>query len=211
MNIFLPFQNNFLNKRFAIFLCFTLLLGKASSQDLKSDLPENNGMSSLRLSNIDSVFLGYVTNKKLPGAVILIARNGNITYHKSFGMSDLETQVTMTNDKIFRIASQTKALVSVGIMMLQEEGKLLLSDSLSRYIPEFEQSTVEEPVTGGKNTKEEKQYRVVKAKRAITIRDLLTHTSGIGYGYGLASEQWEDADLQGWYFAHKKPTKSKLK
>ena len=81
MNMFLPFQNNFLNKRFAIFLCFTLLLGKASSQDLKSDLPENNGMSSLRLSNIDSVFLGYVTNKKLPGAVILIARNGNITYH----------------------------------------------------------------------------------------------------------------------------------
>ena len=204
MNLFLPFKNNFLNKRFAIFLCLTLLLGKASSQDLKSDLPENNGMSSLRLSNIHSVFLGYVTNKKLPGAVILVARNGNITYHKSFGMSDLETQVPMTNDKIFRIASQTKALVSVGIMMLQEEGKLLLSDSLSRYIPEFEQSTVEEPVGDGKNTKEEKQYRVVKAKRAITIRDLLTHTSGIGYGYGLASEQWKDADLQGWYFAHKK-------
>ena len=72
---------------------------------------------------------------------------------------------------------------------------------MSRYIPEFEQSTVEEQI---ENTKEEKQYRVVKAKRAITIRDLLTHTSGIGYGFGLASEQWKDADLQGWYFAHKK-------
>ena len=201
MKSILSFQKKFLVKRFAIFLCFTLLLGKASSQDLDSDLPENNGMSSLRLSNIDSVFLDYVSNKKLPGAVILIARNGNITYHKSFGMSDLEAQVPMTNDKIFRIASQTKALVSVGIMMLQEEGKLVLSDSLSRYIPEFEQSTVEEQI---ENTKEEKQYRVVKAKRAITIRDLLTHTSGIGYGFGLASEQWKDADLQGWYFAHKK-------
>ena len=119
MKSILSFQKKFLDKRFAIFLCFTLLLGKASSQDLNSDLPENNGMSSLRLSNIDSVFLGYVTNKKLPGAVILIARNGNITYHKSFGMSDLEAQVPMTNDKIFRIASQTKALVSVGVMMLQ--------------------------------------------------------------------------------------------
>ena len=120
MKPFLSYQNNFLNKRFALFLCFTLLWGKAYSQDLKYDLPENNGMSSSRLSNIDSVFSNYVNNKKLPGAVILILRNGKITYHKSFGMSDLEKRVPMTNDKIFRIASQTKALVSVGIMMLQE-------------------------------------------------------------------------------------------
>lgn len=204
MKAVLIFRKKITNKRLTIFLCFILLCSKVYSQELEYGLPENNGVSSVRLSNIDSVFSGYINNNKLPGAVILIARNGNMIYHKSFGMSDLENQVPMTNDKIFRIASQTKALVSVGIMMLQEEGKLLLSDSLSRYIPEFEQSTVEEPIANLKNTKEEKQYRVVKAKRAITIRDLLTHTSGIGYGFGLASEQWKDADLQGWYFAHKK-------
>lgn len=203
MNTFLYFQKNFLNKRFAIFLCFTLLLGKVYCQDLKSDLPENNGMSSLRLSNIDSVFSDYINNKKLPGAVILILRNGKITYHKSFGMSDLENQVPMTNDKIFRIASQTKAIVSVGIMMLQEEGRLLLSDSLSTYLPEFEKSTVAEPVSERVNRNGDSSYKIVQAKRAITIRDLLTHTAGIGYGYGLAAELWENKDLQGWYFAHK--------
>ncbi len=203
MNPFLYFQKNFLNKRFVIFLCFTLLWGKAYCQDLKSDLPENNGMSSLRLSNIDSVFSGYINNKKLPGAVILILRNGKITYHKSFGMSDLEKRVPMTNDKIFRIASQTKAIVSVGIMMLQEEGKLLLSDSLSAYLPEFEKSTVAEPVSERGNRNGDLSYKIVQAKRAITIRDLLTHTAGIGYGYGLAAELWENKDLQGWYFANK--------
>ena len=203
MNPFLHYQNNFLNKRFALFLCFTLLWGKAYSQDLKYDLPENNGMSSSRLSNIDSVFSNYVNNKKLPGAVILILRNGKITYHKSFGMSDLEKRVPMTNDKIFRIASQTKALVSVGIMMLQEEGKLLLSDSLSTYLPEFEKSTVAVPVSKLDNKNDGSLYKIVQAKRAITIRDLLTHTAGIGYGYGLAAELWENEDLQGWYFAHK--------
>ena len=203
MNPFLYFQKNFLNKRFVIFLCFTLLWGKAYCQDLKSDLPENNGMSSLRLSNIDSVFSGYINNKKLPGTVILILRNGKITYHKSFGMSDLEKGVPMTNDKIFRIASQTKAIVSVGIMMLQEEGKLLLSDSLSAYIPEFEKTTVAEPVSERGNRNGDLSYKIVQAKRAITIRDLLTHTAGIGYGYGLAAELWENKDLQGWYFANK--------
>ena len=165
-------------------------------QQLKSDLPENNGMSSERLSNIDNVFTNYIDSQKLPGSVILVARNGKIVYHKSFGMSDMENKVPMTNDKIFRIASQTKALVSVGIMMLQEDGKLLLSDSLATYIPEFKNIKV--AVSKGK-----KGYRVVKSKRPIRIRDLLTHTAGVGYGFGPAASQWKKADLQGWYFAHK--------
>lgn len=153
-------------------------------------------MSSERLSNIDNVFTNYVDSQKLPGMVILVARNGKIVYHKSFGMSDVENKVPMTNDKIFRIASQTKAVVSVGIMMLQEEGKLLLSDSLATYIPEFRNSKVAV-------SKRKKGYRVVKAKRPIRIRDLLTHTAGVGYGFGPAASQWKKADLQGWYFAHK--------
>ncbi len=169
------------------------------SQQLTTDLAENNGMSSERLSNIDKVFTNYIDDQKLPGSVILVARNGKIVYHKSFGLSDMENKIPMTNDKIFRIASQTKALVSVGVMMLQEEGKLLLSDSLATYIPEFKHSKVAK-LTDGEDPEE---YQVVNAKRAITIRDLLTHTAGIGYGYGPAASQWKKADLQGWYFAHK--------
>ena len=184
--------------RFRSQLLFAYLLWSSLGygQQLRSDLPENNGMSSERLSNIDNVFTNYVDSQKLPGMVILVARNGKIVYHKSFGMSDVENKVPMTNDKIFRIASQTKAVVSVGIMMLQEEGKLLLSDSLATYIPEFRNSKVAV-------SKRKKGYRVVKAKRPIRIRDLLTHTAGVGYGFGPAASQWKKADLQGWYFAHK--------
>ncbi|MGB2281802.1 MAG: serine hydrolase domain-containing protein, partial [Flavobacteriaceae bacterium] len=184
--------------RFCSQLLFACLLWPlvGYGQQLSSDLPENNGMSSERLSNIDTVFTNYIDSQKLPGSVILVARNEKIVYHKSFGMSDMENKVPMTNDKIFRIASQTKALVSVGIMMLQEDGKLLLSDSLATYIPEFKNTKV--AVSKGK-----KGYRVVKAKRPIRIRDLLTHTAGVGYGFGPAASQWKKADLQGWYFAHK--------
>jgi len=100
----------------------------------------------------------------------------------------------MRNDTVFRIASQSKALTSVGIMMMQEVGKLLLSDPLSKYLPEFANTTVAVPKDGG-------GYEIVKAKRAITIRDLLTHTSGISYGTGPAKDKWEAAKITGWYFA----------
>lgn len=182
--------------RINLFFLFLLFASIGFSQQLVADLPENNGMSQVRLSKIDCVFTNYVHSNKLPGSVILIARNGKIVYHKSFGRSDIENNIPMTNDKIFRIASQTKALVSVGIMILQEEGKLLLSDSLATYIPEFKNAKVAETV-------KDKEFQIVEPKRAIKIRDLLTHTAGIGYGYGPAASEWKKADLQGWYFAHK--------
>ena len=87
-------------------------------------------------------------------------------------------------------------IVSAGIMILQEEGKLLISDPLHKYIPEFENSTVAEP-------NEQGGYTVVPANRAITLRDLLTHTAGIGYGNGVAADKWEEAGMQGWYFAYR--------
>lgn len=165
-------------------------------QQLTYDTPENNGMSSERLSHLTNVFDDYTDSQKLPGVVILAARNGKIVYHKAFGMSDMENNISMTQDKIFRIASQTKALVSVGIMMLQEEGKLLISDPLSKYIPAFKMTNVAV-------SNDEGGYDVITAKREIKVRDLLTHTAGIGYGFGVAAKEWEKADLQGWYFAHK--------
>ena len=177
---------------FLLSVFFSFIFG----QELKVDLPENNGFSSERLSNIDRVFSDYVAIGKLPGAVVLVARNGKIVYHQAIGMSDMEQNIPMQKDNIFRIASQTKAIVSVGIMMLQEEGKLLISDPLSNYIPEFEESTVAVKSADG-------SFTVEKAKRQIKLRDLLTHTAGIDYGYGLASEEWEKAGMQGWYFAHR--------
>lgn len=126
--------------------------------------------------------------------MILIARQEKVAYLEAFGHRDRESKSPMKTDTIFRIASQTKALVSVGVMILQEEGQLLISDSVGKYIPEFQETTVAVAKEGG-------GYDVVKAKRPITIRDLLTHTAGISYGSGVVSDRWEEAGIKGWYFA----------
>ena len=109
----------------------------------------------------------------------------------------------MLTDTIFRIASQTKALVSVGVMILQEEGELLITDSVGKYLPEFMHTTVAEP-----NDRE--SYSVVAANRPITIQDLLTHTAGISYGSGPASREWEEAAITGWYFANRSESVSEV-
>ena len=105
----------------------------------------------------------------------------------------------MTEDTIFRIASQTKAIVSTGIMILHERGQLDISHPLSRYIPEWENVQVAVPDENG-------SYTLEPAERPITLRHLLTHTGGMSYGTGPASKEWEDADFQGWYFANKTET-----
>jgi CubicO group peptidase (beta-lactamase class C family) len=171
-----------------------LLHSNISAQEFVITAPEKVGMSSERLEYLTSTFKEYVDNEELSGAVILVARRGQIAYLKSFGKSDMNNNIPMEENSIFRIASQTKAIVSVGIMMLQEEGKLIISDPVGKYIPAFNETTVAV-------TKEDGSYEVVKANRPITIRDLLTHTSGIGYGKGIATELWEKAKIQGWYFA----------
>jgi CubicO group peptidase (beta-lactamase class C family) len=157
-------------------------------------LPESVGLSSARLERLTAALNDYVKNGKLSGGVALVARRGKVVYVEAFGQSDRETKSPMREDAIFRIASQSKALVSVGVMILQEEGRLLLSDPVGKYLPEFMNTTVAVPKDGG-------GYEVVKAKRPITIRDLLTHTSGVSYGAGPARDRWEAAKITGWYFA----------
>lgn len=173
----------------------TLLLTVAVlAQNLPTTKPEVIGFSSERLEHIDKVFSGFVKENKLAGSVVLVARKGKVGYFKSFGFRDVETKSAMKNDAIFRIASQSKAIISVGVMILQEEGKLLIQEPVSKYLPEFKETKVAQ-------AKQEGGYEVVKAKRQITLRDLLTHTSGFSYGYGLASQEWIKAGIQGWYFA----------
>ena len=169
-------------------------LGQVGTQELPTANPETLGFSGERLGRIDKAFQAYADDDKMAGSVILVARKGKVAYFKAFGQRDIAAEAPMKTDAIFRIASQTKAIVSVGIMLLQEEGKLLIQDPLSKYIPEFGETTVAVSQDGD-------SYEVVPAKRPITLRDLLTHTAGISYGYGPASDVWKDAGLQGWYFA----------
>jgi CubicO group peptidase (beta-lactamase class C family) len=180
-----------------ISICFTFLFFTAvSAQEFAHVKPEKVGISSERLQYLSKTMQDYVDDDKLSGAVVLVARHGKIAYLKAFGESDMENEAPMKNNAIFRIASQTKAIISVGVMMLQEEGKLLITDPVGKYIPVFKETTV-----AVKSEDEDGTYDIVKANRPITIRDLLTHTAGIGYGSGLASDRWKEAGIQGWYFA----------
>jgi CubicO group peptidase (beta-lactamase class C family) len=156
--------------------------------------PEDVGLSSERLDRLTRVLNGYVEDGRLAGGVALVARGGRVAYLEAVGARDREAGAPMAKDAIFRIASQTKALVSVGVMMLQEEGRLLITDPLWRYLPEFRETTVAVPRDAG-------GYDVEPAARPITLRDLLTHTSGVGYGLGVARDRWEEAGITGWYFA----------
>lgn len=143
---------------------------------LQPGRPEAVGFSPERLARIDSNINQWVRNGRLNGAVALIVRNGKIVYHKGFGHDDSAKTRAIRNDDIFRIASQTKAITSVAVMMLFEEGKFLLDDPVSRYLPEFAK-----PVVLDKFNPADSSYTTVPAKSEITIRQLLTHTSGIGY------------------------------
>ena len=178
----------------SLFVVFVFLVSGLWAQELPVTKPEDVGLSSERLQRLTAVFQAYAADKKMAGSVVLVARHGKVAYFNSFGKRDLESGAAMEKDAIFRIASQTKALVSVGIMILQEEGKLLISDPVGKYIPEFNESTVALAREGG-------GYDVVKAKRAITLRDLLTHTAGISYGGGPAADKWKEAGITGFYFA----------
>jgi CubicO group peptidase (beta-lactamase class C family) len=161
----------------------------------------DNGVATDRLARIDRLFQRYVDENRIAGAVGLVLRDGKPLYERAFGWSDKEAGRKMTTDTIFRIASQTKALTSVAILSLMEEGALSLSTPVSEFIPEFAKATVAE--------KGEKGITTVPVRRPITIQHLLTHTAGISYGTdGTISAQYEAKGLgpaagNGWYTADK--------
>lgn len=134
-------------------------------------------MSPERLARIDAMIGKAISDGEIPGAVALVARKGKILYYKAFGDADHQTGRPMKTDDIFRIASQSKAITSTAVMMLWEEGKFGLDDPISKYIPEFKNPSVLD-----KFNRKDTSFTTKPAKREITIRHLLTHTSGIGYG-----------------------------
>lgn len=159
------------------------------------------GLSQERLARLDRAMEAYVADNRLPGVVAFALRDGQVVVDRAYGWRDKEQRQPMRTDTIFRIASQTKAITSVAAMVLIEEGRLGLSDPVSRYIPAFARTSVVQRADGAISS--------VPARRAINVRDLLTHTAGLSYGTGReVAAQYEANGLgpaagYGWYFADK--------
>ena len=180
-------------------LVFSLLLGSPGvllAADFARGKPERLGMSSQRLDRLGAVLKSYVDNDQVAGQVVLVLRHGHIAFSAANGMRNVDAGLPMTEDTIFRIASQTKAIVSTGIMILHERGQLDISHPLGRYIPEWADMQVAVANDQG-------GYDLEAAESPITLRHLLTHTAGISYGGGPSADEWEAAGFQGWYFANK--------
>jgi CubicO group peptidase (beta-lactamase class C family) len=143
---------------------------------MKTAVPEEVGFSAQRLRQIDKVMQSYVDQNKLAGVVALVARHGRSAYCEQFGMMDLEASKPMQFDTIFRIYSMTKPITSVGAMMLYEQGYFDLNDPVSKFIPEFADLKVF--VSGSEDAFETKELA-----QEITIKHLLTHTSGLSAGF----------------------------
>lgn len=148
-----------------------------NSPVLTEGSPESIGMSAERLARIETMCTDAVANGDIPGIVALVARQGKIVYYKAFGKADNESGRNLKRDDIFRIASQSKAITSTAVMMLWEEGKFKLDDPISKYIPEFKNPQVLKTFQYKDTT-----YTTTPTSSEITIRQLLNHTSGLGYG-----------------------------
>lgn len=158
---------------------FLLLYSLANAQHLplREATPESAGMSAERLRRLDGLLQRYVTEERLPGMTGIVVRDGKIVWHKAFGTRDLDAGDPLQRDDIYRIASMTKAVTSVAAMMLFEEGKFSLDDPIANYLPAFKNPKVLVDYNREANT-----WNAVPARSDITVRQLLNHTSGIGYG-----------------------------
>jgi CubicO group peptidase (beta-lactamase class C family) len=153
------------------------IIHNSFSQVLVAGSPESVGMSAERIKRIDGHLQDQLTKKWIPGTVAMVARKGKIVYSSAVGTSGIGTQ-DMKKDDIFRLASMTKPIVTTALMILIEEGKCLLEDPVSKYIPEFKNPVVLKELNVKDST-----FTTEPSPTEITIRHLLTHTSGIGYGF----------------------------
>lgn len=170
----------------ALFVFLALPVGTATTVGK----PEEVGLSSERLQRVAQMIQRRIAAGDLAGAVVAVARKGRVAYVNAQGVMDLDTKQPMSSSSMFRIASMTKPVVGVGIMMMVEEGKLRINDPVSRYIPEFRNMKVAvvQTATAGRGAgaagapAAAPQFYTVPAQREITIKDLLTHVSGLGSG-----------------------------
>ena len=163
--------------------------------------PEAVGFSSERLARIDGFMKQAVDDGRLAGAVTLVSRHGQEVHFKAYGMQDREAETPMRTDTIFRVASMTKTPTAIAMMMLLEEGKVLLGDPVSKYIPAFKKTTVAVPPPAGAPVGT--SFTVVPAKREITVHDLLSKTAGMGYPPRYLQATYAPLDLHAFYFADK--------
>ena len=174
-------QRTILKSLSAATVVVTCFAFSALAQGLpKASQPEEVGFSTERLNRVAKIFQADVDKGLIPGAVVLIARNGKVAYLEAFGFRDRDKKIPMSTDAIFQIASMTKPLTSVAIMMLVEEGKIQLNEPISLYLPEFKgvQVGVEKVNAATGNP----ELTLEPVQREMTIQDLLRHTSGITYG-----------------------------
>ena len=156
-------------------LCNAQTSSVQKSSPLEMASPESEGMSSERLNRISNMIQSSIAEMQIPGAVALVARNGKIVFHEAFGTKN-ENGDALEKDDIFRIASQSKAITSTAVMQLWEHGHFALDEPISKWIPEFKNPQVLDTLY------DDGTYETTPANKEITIRHLLTHTSGIGYG-----------------------------
>jgi CubicO group peptidase (beta-lactamase class C family) len=153
--------------------------------------PESLGLSSIRLQRMSDAFKRDIDRGTIPGVTIMVARRGQIGWFDALGKQSPLGQVPMAHDSIFRIFSMTKPIVSAGVMMLLEEGHILLNDPIANYIPEFSKQKVGVESHG--------ELELVPLARQITIQDLLRHTSGITYdhtGNGMVQQLYQQSRLR---------------
>ena len=164
----------------ATMLGWILTASLAFAQGLPTASPEAVGLSSARLARVTELVKGEIAKGRYPGAVALVARRGKVAYFEALGQRDPQSGAPMTKDAIFRLYSMTKPFASVAAMMLVEDGKILLSDPVSKYLPKLKNLQVSvprvDPQTGRVS------YALVPTEREMTIQDLMRHTSGLVYG-----------------------------
>ena len=176
----------------------------SAAGSLRADDASAAGFDRARLQRVDAAIQKDIDAQQLAGAVMFIARDGKPVELHALGLRDVDAKEPMTTDTIFRIASMSKAITTTAVMMLYEEGKLMLHDPLSKYLPAFAHSVV--AVAPPPNSPPGTAFTTVPAHRPIQIHDLLTHTAGLTYGDGPAAELYKKAGLFGWYFADKDET-----
>jgi len=165
-------------------------LATAAAEELPKSRPEEVGLSAEKLADLRPAFQKIVDDSTIAGGVAVVARHGKVAYLTSFGYRDLASKTPMTEDTIFAIASMSKPITCTAVMTLVEQGKLGLDDPVAKYLPELKDLRV----LGDAKDDTETDVATVPAKRPITVRDLLTHTSGLSYsGLGLSNSRMERA------------------